>query len=97
MCGALMAFRQHNKDAETAWRKRQRDEFLRNGIPDFVVDDARRWKYVLLHGYDFQSGWDVSRLTKEQATNLLASLRQQYTNPTGLDLLRDLEKKSGSL
>jgi hypothetical protein len=69
---------------------------LRNGIPDFLVDDAHRWNYVLLHGYDFQSGWAASGLTREQAVNLLALLRQQYTKPIGLDLLREVEKRAGS-
>lgn len=92
-----MAFKQHNKDPETAWRKKQREELLRNGMPDFLVDDGRRWNYVLLHGADdFQSDWNPSRLTKEQAANLLAMLRQQYTDPSGLELLRELEKRINS-
>jgi hypothetical protein len=92
-----MAFRQHNKNPETAWRKKHRDELLQHGMPDFLIDDERRWNYVLLHGADdFQSGWNPSRLTKEQASNLLAMLRQQYSNPTGLDLLRELEKRTSS-
>jgi hypothetical protein len=92
-----MAFRQHNKNPQTAWLKKQRDQLLRNGMPDFLVDDERRWNYVLLHGCDdFESGWNPSRLTKEQATNLLAMLRQHYTNPAGLELLRELEKRTNS-
>jgi hypothetical protein len=92
-----MAFRQRNKDPEASWRKKQRDGLLRNGIPDFIVDDERRWNYVLLHGADdFQSGWDASRLRKDQATNLLSMLRQYYTDPGGFDLLRELEKRACS-
>jgi hypothetical protein len=90
-----MAFRQHNKDSETAWRKNHRDELLHNGMPDSVVDDERRWIYVLLHGADeFGSGWDVTWITKEQAESLLALLRLQYTNPVGLELLTALEKRT---
>jgi hypothetical protein len=92
-----MAFRQQNKDPDTAWRKKHHDELLQNGMPDFLIDDNRRWNYVLLHGADdFQSGWNPSRLNKEQATKLLALLRQQYTNPSGLELLRELEKSINS-
>jgi hypothetical protein len=92
-----MAFRQHNKDPESAWRKKHRDELLQNGMPDFLIDDDSRWNYVLLHAADdFQSRWNPSRLNKEQATKLLALLRQQYTNPSGLELLRELQKSINS-
>ncbi len=90
-----MAFRQHNKDPETAWRKKHRDELLQNGLPASVVDDDRQWTYVLLHGADeFGSGWDPTWITKEQAANLLTLVRSQYTNPAGLDLIRELEKRA---
>jgi hypothetical protein len=89
-----MAFRQHNKNPETAWRKDHRDELLRNGLPASVIDDERRWTYVLLHGDDeFGSGWDPSWITREQAGRLLTLVRSQYTNPAGLDLIRALQKR----
>jgi len=92
-----MSFRQHNKDPRAEWRKRHRDELLTNGIPASVIDDERQWSYVLLHGADeFGGGWNPSWITKEQAGNLLTLLRPQYTNPVGLDLIRELEKRSGA-
>jgi hypothetical protein len=97
VCVIPMAFRQHNKDSETTRRKTSPDELLRNGMPDSVVDDERRWIYVLLHGADeFGSGWDPTWVTKEQAENLLALLRLQYTNPVGLHLLTALEKRTNA-
>jgi hypothetical protein len=67
---------------------------LLTAITHYHVTGVRRRHYVLLHGEDdFQCGWNPSRLTKEQATKLLTILRQQYADPTGLELLRELEKR----
>ena len=89
-----MAFRQNNKEPQAVWRKKCRDELLANGIPASVIDDERRWNYVLLHATDeFGSGWDPSWITKEQAGNLLTLLRTKYTNPVGLDLIMALGKR----
>src|SRR5215471_9155104 len=82
-----VSFRQHNQNPDAAWRKEHREELLRAGMPDFVLDDERRWHYVLLHGRDdFESRWDPSWITPEQAASMLELLRSQYTNPVGLDL-----------
>jgi len=92
-----MTFRQHNKDGEATWRKNNRDELLNNGMPDSVVDDERRWTYVLLHGDDeFANGWDPSWITKEQAESLLMLLRSHYANPFGLDLIGALQRRTNA-
>ena len=92
-----MAFRQQNKDAETAWRKKNRDALLQNGLPASVVDDERQWTYVLLHGADeFGSGWNSTWITKEQAGRLLTLVCTQYTNAAGLDLIRELQKRANA-
>ena len=58
--GKVMSFRQHNKNPDAVWRNEHREELLRAGMPDFVLDDERRWHYVLLHGADeFESGWEA--------------------------------------
>ena len=92
-----MSFRQRNKHPEAAWRKQHREELLRQGMPDFVLDDERRWNYVLLHGADeFERGWDPSWITPEQAAGMLELLRSRYENPIGLELLRELEKRANA-
>lgn len=92
-----MSFRQHNKNPEAAWRKKHREALLRTGMPDCVLDDERRWHYVLLHGADeFESGWEPSWLTPEQARAMLEVLRPHYPNPIGLELLRELEKRANA-
>jgi hypothetical protein len=88
-----MSFRQHNKNADTAWRRSSRPELLAAGLPDFVVDDERRWTYVLLHGDDLQSGWSPEWITKEQAADLLRLLQSHYENRVGMDLFTTLEKR----
>jgi hypothetical protein len=92
-----MSFRQHNKNPEAAWRKEHREELLRLGMPDFVLDDEPRWHYVLLHAADeFESRWDPSWITPEQAAGMLELLRSHYTNPVGLELLRELKKRANA-
>jgi hypothetical protein len=92
-----MSFRQHNKDPESAWRKKHREELVGLGMPDFVLDDERRWHYVLLHGADeFESGWKPSWITPEQAARMLELLRSHYLNSVGLELLRELETRANA-
>ena len=88
-----MSFRQHNKNPDTAWRRSFRQELLAAGLPDFVVDDERRWIYVLLHGDDLESGWSPDWITKKQAADLLRLLQSHYENRVGLDLFVTLEKR----
>ena len=89
-----MAFRQNNKNPDTAWRRSHRPQLLATGVPDFLIDDERRWTYLLLHGDDeLESGWSLSRITKPQAVDLLQLLQSHYENRVGLDLFAELEKK----
>jgi hypothetical protein len=93
----IMAFRQKNKDLETTWLKDHREGLLQSGLPLAVIEDGRRWNYLLLHGYDPGSTrWDASWITKEQAEHLLMLIRLQYPNPAGLDLILELEKRINS-
>jgi len=89
-----MSFRQHNKNPDTSWRKTRRAELLAAGMPDFLIDDERRWNYVLLHGDDeLESGWSPSQITREQAADLLRLLQSHHESRVGMDLFRALEKK----
>lgn len=89
-----MSFRQVNKGPEAAWRKRHREQLLAAGLPDFLIDDERRWTYLLLHGDDeLESGWTPEGITKPQAVELLRMLQEQYQNRVGLDLFTVLEKR----
>lgn len=66
---------------------------LKGGLPDFVIDDDRRWTYVLLHGDDHESGWDTTWISDGQARLLSRLLREHYPDSLGLDLLRLLERR----
>ena len=89
-----MSFRQANKSPDAVWRKRHREQLLTAGFPDFLIDDERRWNYVLLHGDDeLESGWTPAGITKPQAVELLRMLEQQYPSRIGLDLFTVLEKR----
>jgi len=89
-----MSFRQVNKSTEAVWRKRHREHLVAAGLPDFLIDDERRWTYVLLHGDDeLESGWTPAGITKPQAVELLRMLEEQYQNRVALDLFTVLDKK----
>ncbi len=88
-----MSFRQHNKNPDTAWRKRFLSRLLATGLPDFLIDDESRWTYVLLHGDDLESGWNPSWVTKLQAADLLHLLHSHYESRIGLDLFVTLQKR----
>jgi len=89
-----MSFRQHNKNSDTVWRKAHRADLLAAGMPDFLLDEERRWTYVLLHGDDeLESGWNTSWITREQAAKILCLLQTHYQSRVGLDLFVTLEKR----
>jgi hypothetical protein len=89
-----MAFQQKNKNTDTSWRRAHRVELLAAGMPDFLIDDERRWNYVLLHGDDeLESGWSPLWITKEQAADMLRLLQAHFANRVGLDLFVSLEKR----
>jgi len=63
-------------------------------MPDVLIDDERRWTYVLLHGDDeLASGWSPLRITREQAADMLRLLQSHYADRAGLDLFVALEKR----
>jgi hypothetical protein len=89
-----MSFRQQNKNPDTTWRKAHRAELLAAGMPDFLIDDERRWNYVLLHGDDeLVSGWNPSWITSGQAEDMIRLLQAHYTTRVGLDLFFELQKR----
>ena len=89
-----MGFRRDGKDPELRWRKRSRERLIQAGLPPIVVDDERRWAYVLLHGNDaLDTGWSSADLTLEQCRRLLGVLEEQYPNPIGLWLIEDMQRR----
>jgi hypothetical protein len=90
-----MGFRQHNSPP-TTWRRKLREELLAAGLPDFVVDDDSRWNYVLLHGYDHQSGWSPAWITPEQARELLRLIGLHCEASSSLWLFQALEQRAGA-
>jgi hypothetical protein len=93
-----MSFRQHNKDADTAWRRRTRAALIAAGLPDVVAEDERRWNYVLHHGADeFETGWSPRWITTRQAANMLSLLQAHYQHQAaGLELCLQLKRRIGA-
>ncbi len=46
------------------------------GVPIDVITEARRWFYVLDHGYDHGGYWNVERMDAAQVSSLLALLEE---------------------
>ena len=89
-----MAFRRNGKDPERIWRAENRQQLIDAGIPVYLVDDERRWNYVLLHGDDaLDSGWSTNDLEREQCQGLVEIISTFYENETGLDLCADLRRR----
>ena len=89
-----MTYRRHNKDEDVRWRKRVRYELIKAGLPDFIVDDERRWIYVLLHGADeFESGWSPDWISGRQAESMLSLLESHYKEEIGLELFSALRRR----
>jgi hypothetical protein len=65
------------------------------GIPDEVADSDRRWVYLPLHGSDDPgTNWHASRVSPEQAAQLLDSLLIDLPSEVGYDLVRCLRRRS---
>jgi len=87
-----MSFRQNNREPDKVWRKNCRAELLAEGVPDYLVDDERRWNYVLLHGYDHETGWDLDSISKPQAAALLNLISLHFNEQSGLSLFGELAR-----
>ena len=88
-----MSFRQQNKNPDTVWRRSFCQKLLAAGLPDFIIDDERRWSHLLLHGYDLESSWSPAEITKTQAVDLLGLLESHYKRSSGLWLFDSLDKR----
>ena len=89
-----MSFRRSDDDypGGSRWRAKNRSRLVEAGIPDRLLSSDRILTYVLLHGHD-EHGWDSSQLTTEQASRLLEVLRETIEEPTGYELVSDLERR----
>ncbi|RLB57506.1 MAG: hypothetical protein DRJ42_00220 [Deltaproteobacteria bacterium] len=61
-------------------------------MPDRLLSSDRVLTYVLLHGRD-EHGWDSWQLTTAQALRLLDLLRETISDPTGYEMISDLERR----
>jgi len=87
-----MGFRQNKKEPRVRWLQTHRHALASAGVPFSVLDDARTWNYVLLHGADHHgTGWDPSWISDTQAASLLALLLEFYTEDD--DLVADLTRR----
>ncbi|MDR2212109.1 MAG: hypothetical protein LBE21_00585 [Pseudomonadales bacterium] len=90
-----MPFKQNNKTPDALWRKRSRPLLIAAGLPEAVIDDERRWRYLLDHGVDdFHTGWTPQEITMQQVADMLSLLAAHYGNEADFELLRTLRRRS---
>ena len=89
-----MAFR---RDSERLlnwrrWLDKHRDILVALGLPDFVYGNERRWTCFLQEGgIDWESRWDVSMLTPNQAERFFDFVLREYGPDQHRCCLRALE------
>jgi hypothetical protein len=75
-----------------AWCRKHRSELL-SWLPDVVVDDPKRVRFVIQEATDFETGWNAEWLTDDQARAFLQFLHVHIANPIGWDLIQILESR----
>ncbi len=76
------------------WRMKMRNKLIAAGMADGIVDNDRKWNYVLCHGDDeLDSGWNLSWINKLQAKALLKILKSRFGNNNYYGLIIMLEIK----
>jgi hypothetical protein len=75
-----MGFRRDKEAARnwTTWLLRNRDDFLAAGVPDFVLNDEKRFHRFCGEGFDAESGFGTKLLTPEQRQLLRIFLIREF-------------------
>ena len=68
------------------WVNAHGDAVICLGLPADVLNDRKRWRYFLEHGYDHTSGWKPQILPMDQMKSLMLYLKAHVaeTNRSGL-------------
>jgi hypothetical protein len=86
-----------NNALSKGWRAANRGELLSAGMPDFLIDDEKRWEQVLRHGNDeLRSGWDPSWISPGQAAVMLRLFHQNQPNLPSMEILGELERRANT-
>src|SRR6266852_3386612 len=77
-----MSFRQDGKKAHDwkHWLKAHREDILRCGLPDSVLQSAYHWERFLEEGYDQWTGWSLTWLSRQEAQALHKFIFREYGN-----------------
>ncbi len=88
-----MGFR---KDKQTTrdWSRwlKQNGQMLREiGIPESLLRSEKYWWHFLEHGYDLDSDWEPSCLSKIEAEILLKFLEREYQSGEAWNCISDIK------
>ena len=89
-----MSFRHDGKKAHgwQRWCDMHRDELIRAGVPDFVLQTEFHWLRFLEEGYDQWTGWSPTQMLSPDRARILHSLiLREYGNEQYKSFLRDIE------
>jgi len=67
------------------------------GLPPTILENARTWHYVVLHGDDeLQSGWNPSWLSPVQASHVHEIIKESPFSDMASEFLRVLDQRRKS-
>ena len=90
-----MSYRRDNEGqrAWQAWVHQHREALLQCSLPEFIFSDEPRWlRFVGHHGWDQESGWNITMLSPDQSSALYDLLTSEYGSDEYRHLLRTLDE-----
>jgi len=89
-----MSFRHDGKQAHEwkQWLETHRDDILRCGLPDSVLQSKFHWLRFLEESYDQWTGWSPSMLSRQQAQALHEWILREYGNEQYRGCLHEIER-----
>lgn len=89
-----MSFRRDGETSHnwTKWVETHRPALLNCGIPSFLLESEHRWLCYVEEGYDEETRWLPSMLTRSQASSLHAFILREYGDVAYRGCLREIEE-----
>ena len=88
-----MSFRHDGKKSHEwqQWCEQHRDELVRTGVPDSVLQTKFHWIRFLEESYDQWTGWSPDSLSPDRTRALHAFVLREYGNEQYRAFLKSIE------
>ena len=86
------------RDDQDQWRKHNAHRLIAAGLPVDVVENKRRFYFIVQEAWDPEwlpggTGWTLERIDDNQARALLALLLEGFKDPDCTGLIADLQRR----